>query len=228
MANCILSGNKPISGSGSSVVFPSCNFKNVGTTSCLPITSDGWVDYTQNTFTNNNVNYLELSNIFTPGSQAWEMCFKIRFTQTNSHLNTIIGNDAFTVPYIGYTGNIQSQWVSPRHFFVGYTVSPTEYIMYELYSQNSFAMDGDYCVKMVWDTEYVKLYVSSNDGVTWSLEASQAVSDPHYQQSNSPIYIGTKAITSSSSMADQLFNCGSINIMHSYIKFGNTVVWGNE
>lgn len=171
------------------------------------------------TLTNNNYvysgfsnsNYLQLPEQFSPGSNTWEMQFKVK-------LNSI-SYEVFIIdkPYDSWYGIRLSITTAGAVGFLASTTSDTSNVI-SLYSPNgSFSVGDEKYIKVTWDGQKYYMYFSL-DKREWTLQNSFNSSLPVYNFSADTI-LGTLLAGGSNYLN------GEIDLKECYIKINNEYWW---
>lgn len=155
-------------------------------------------------------NYLSLPNNFAPGSQTWEMGFKVKTGstwQSDSYVPIIAGNTQYVL----------SLNTNSNHY-LGLSLSSngTSYNIANDASDTLLELNTDYWVKATFDGSAYKLYLSE-DGNNYNL--IQTI------ESSTPIIASTTPLRLGINRPGGAFWNGSIDLKECYIHIGGNNWW---
>lgn len=161
--------------------------------------------------------WLTLPEVFNPGSNTWEVMFKVVTGTVENESHWVIGTGIWGTDFQGFTLGYEP--FSKLCFYLsesgeswdiaGYTEGETTLLDNTLY----------YFKLQFTGTEYILSL--STDGTNWNTEATVESSTPIYV-SQSPLAIGSNLWNNE---ANTTYWDGSIDLSESYIKINNQVWW---
>ena len=150
-----------------------------------------------------------------PGKTDWEMCFKIKFDSLKAR-SPIIGNiySYYSAPSIELTTDDGTLWF-------GVSVDGGSWA---LSGSTTVEAGKDYWVKLGYSsTKGYRLYLSE-DGIIFELKSEISDTRTQYQstsKSNMQLFCVANNL-------NHIATTETIDLSESYIKFGDTVVWGTK
>ena len=152
--------------------------------------------------------YLQVPRPFNPGTNDWEICFRLYFSPSVGYMWGSSTNYYQTV-----AGELQSG----KKIGVGLSSNGTSWNIGWKSTSTAFTANGWIYIKIVFTgTQYI--ISSSTNGTTWTTESTTNNSTPIYQSSSSIIHLGTMGNKSS-------FFGGWIDLTQSYIKIAGQEFW---
>lgn len=156
--------------------------------------------------------------IFAPGNNDWEICFKFRF-DTLKGMSVIIGS-AYYRQYM-YAPSIELTEGEGNLWF-GVSTDGSNWDIQGATGTGTIEAGKDYWVKLSYSSASGYQYSLSEDGKNYDIKHKTSGTNVQYQSQYSKMQLFDVACSGT-----HINETGSIDLTESYIKYGDTVVWGN-
>lgn len=186
------------------------NFETMILSDCISSSSSG---------NNMLVNSDGTDFIFAPGNNDWEICFKFRF-DTLKEMSVIIGS-AYYRQYM-YAPSIELTEGDGNLWF-GVSTNGSNWDIQGGVGIGTIKAGKDYWAKMSYSSVSGYQYSLSEDGENYEVKYINSDTTIQYQSQYSKMQLFDVACSGT-----HINKTGSIDLAESYIKYGNTVVWGQE
>ena len=177
----------------------------------VDIDENGWLDVSN---ASSGSLFPKIKNAWNYSGENWEIVFEVIITGSGLTYNTVYASD----PGAGGDKDTPALQYEPAlHNFKAYYSTDGSNWTHNTQGTTELSLNTPYFVKLAWDGTVLTLLIST-DGINWNTEGTTSVSTA-MPTKHTKIQIGK--------YGSAIFECGKINILNSYIKIGDDVVWGN-